>query len=202
MKKLFSLVTIAASVALVSCSGGSNTKKVLIMSSGKLTVDAQNMANIKQEPGTQHNEQYVTFNTGDKVVLNVETPSGKQSFSVDAPGLYVLNLKTDTLVGGYKNFGSGPGETKITQAQLQDKVDSLQQLLSGQGVTEAKKNFFIVPGKLQKVSANTDAQIFGPFNQLPGSFSSDNDKAPEVYKFYTAPDAREVLDRTVKMLKQ
>lgn len=204
MKKLFSFATIVATVFLASCSGGGNTnaKKVLIMSSGKLDIDPKNQANIKLEPGTQHNEAYVTFNTGDKVVLNVETSSGKTSYDIDAAGLYLLNLKTDTLVGGYKNFGSGPGETKITQAQLQDKVDSLQQLLAGQGITEAKKNFFITPNKLQKITANTDAQIFGPFNQLPSSFSSVNDKAPEVYKFYTVPDARETLNKTINMLKQ
>ncbi len=201
MKKIFSVAAIVALAFLVSCSGN-NTKKVLIMSSGKLNIDPKNQSNIKQEPGTQHNEAFVTFNTKDKVLLNVETPTGKKTFDIEAPGFYLLNLKVDTLVGGFKNFGVGPGETKITQEQLHEMIDSLNQLIVGQGVSEAKRNFFIVPDKLQKLSDNINSQVFGPYNQMPSSFSTTDDKVPEVYKFYTVPDAREIITSKVELLKQ
>jgi hypothetical protein len=45
-----------------------------------------------------------------------------------------------------------------------------------------------------KVSANKKAKVFGPFTKIPGSLDADeNGKAPEVFKFYTTTEMRELI---------
>jgi hypothetical protein len=161
MKNIKSWAAIAALAVLAACSGGPS-KKVLVMASGKLATDANNKGLIKLNPGTQHNETTLQFKADEKVVT-VESPTGKKEYALPEDGLYILNLKTDTLIGSYQSFGEGMGETRITQEKFQERIDSLQQLLLGQNVSDAKRNYFILPGDIKKVTANTDAQVFGPY---------------------------------------
>jgi len=92
------------------------------MASGKIKVEGES---ISYEPGTQHNEATITI-TGDKLVVNTGTAS--KEYPVATAGTWLLNLQKDTLIGGYQSFGeAATREGKITQDQLQQRMDSLQQ---------------------------------------------------------------------------
>lgn len=187
----------AAMVMLAACSY-QPTKKVVVMASGKLSVNGEN---ISLEPGTQHNEQTLTL-SGDKLV--VSSGADKKEYAIKETGTWLLNLQSDTLIGGYQAFGDAASrEAKISQEQLQERMDSLQQLMVGQNQSEAKKNFFLAPRDLKKISAADNAIIVGPFKGMPASLQPDKDgKYPEVFKFVSNKDARETLERLEKLLKQ
>ena len=87
--KLYNILYLAVAVSFAACSGES--KKVVVMASGKI---AQNGDNITLTPGTTHNE--VTFDaSSDKIT--VTSPAGNKEFDLKESGLYLLNLKKDTL---------------------------------------------------------------------------------------------------------
>jgi hypothetical protein len=50
-----------------------------------------------------------------------------------------------------------------------------------------------------RITAETKAKIFGPFTSIPGSF--DAGSVPEIYKFYTVPEEREIIDKLQKDMK-
>jgi len=77
------------------------------------------------------------------------------------------------------------------------QLDSLNQLIRGANVSPAAKNFFIVPGKMEKISTFTNARIFGPFVPVPSAF--DAGSVPEVYKFYTVSEERETINKLTEM---
>ncbi|KIC94773.1 hypothetical protein [Flavihumibacter solisilvae] len=195
MKKI--LIAAAAVAAFAACSTPPQ-KKVVVMSSGKMVVTGDA---IKLEPGTQHNEETITVN-GDKITVN--SPSGAKEYPVTEPGSWLLNLKNDTLIGSYQSFGeAGSREGRISQEQMQERMDSLSQLMTGSNVSAAKRNYFLAPGDFKKITSAENAIIVGPFKGMPASLEPDkNGQVPEVYKFITNKDARETLSRIEKMLKE
>ncbi len=180
--------TLLASL-IISCGGKS--KKILIMASGKITVEGNT---IKVEPGTRHNEELMTVQ-GDRISVN--NGSSTTEHSVTEPGLYLLNIKNDTLVGSYKRVGTENTVTKVTQEELQQNIDSLQQLMTGANVNATNRNFCIAPGKLIMITANTNAQIIGPYLKMPASF--EGGKEYEIYKFSTNKEIMEVVDKLKKL---
>ncbi len=185
---------------LASCSSGGG-KKVFVMSSGKLTVDANDQKNITIEPGTTHNEQEITLTGSGKETLTVKVGAESKTFDVDQPGHYVLNFKSDTLVGGLVNYGSGGKTTNLTGEDVDRMIDSTQQLLQGKN-TDDKKSFFVIPGTLKKVSDNAEARIIGPYKGIPGTIDVDaSGKTPEMFKFFTNKQKREALDDLIKQRK-
>jgi hypothetical protein len=190
MKKIFAASCLLSTLFFYSCSGGG--KKVVIMASGKIEVSG-NTINLK--PGTTHNE---TSFGPDGNNITVVSPAGNSDFSVSEDGLYLLNLKKDTLVGSFQRVGTDNSQQVISQDDLFQRVDSLTKLMSGQNVSEAAKNYNVPPMKITKVSSNTDAQIIGPFRKIPGSF--DPSKEHEVYKFYTNKEIVEIIANVKKML--
>ncbi len=166
------------------------------MSKGKATVDKA-AKTITVESGSSHEEQTVDLTDDGNLTLQVTTSNGKNSVDIPSNGYYVLNAKTDTIIGTYQNYGAPATEGKtITQENLKHSIDSLQQLLGGN--TTAGKSFYILPGKAVKITDNLDATMVGPFNSLT-TLEQTGDKAPEVYKFYTSKDVRETMDRLQKM---
>jgi hypothetical protein len=182
-------VVILSAGLLASCSGGQ--KKVKIVASGKVTVTDNT---IRVDPGFTHNEQEATFN-GDKVTLTVTSTKGdNKTFDLTENGSYLLNLQTDTLIGGVVNYGSSGMPGSITSDQLDHIIDSTQQLMEGKNASEANKTFFLTPFTIKKISAQDNARIIGSFNGIP--YSNDPDasgKTPEVYKFFTNKQKRETL---------
>ena len=191
------LIGLSAVVSLAACSSNPG-KKVVVMASGKIKVERET---ISLEPGNQHNEATIII-TGDKLVVNSGGVS--KDYPVTTAGTWLLNLQNDTLIGSFQSFGeASTREGKITQDQLQQRMDSLQQLMVGANVSAAKKNFFLAPKDLKQVSSTENAIIVGPFKGMPASLQPDKDgNIPEVYKFVTNKDARETLDRLGKLLKQ
>lgn len=189
MKSILSLLTIA--LLLVSCSGGGG-KKVLVMASGKVQINGNT---VTLDPGTTHNE--VTLEpTGDSIT--VVAPAGNTSFAVAEPGYYLLNLKKDTIVGSYQRVGTDNSQVVVSEGDVFNSVDSLKQLMAGQNASEANRNYNIPPMQMEKITANTQAEIIGPFRRLPGSFEAGREH--EIYKFSTNKEIRETVDRLQKML--
>lgn len=170
---------------LTGCSG--EPKKVLIMASGKIQV---NENTITLEPGTTHNEEELMVN-GDKIT--VKAPSGDMDIEVKEGGLYLLNLKKDTLVGSYQRVGTSTEQIKISREDLKHRLDSMVMLMQGQNVTKGNRNYWIAPMKMEKITGNTQAQIVGPFQNLPRSY--DPDKEHEIYKFHTNKEVVEIIEK-------
>ncbi len=185
------LLMLAGFYFFTGCTAGEE-KKVLVMASGKVNI---NDHVITLEPGTTHTENEIAV-TKDK--LTVTTPSGSSDFPVPDAGLYILNIKNDTLVGSYQRIGTENSQTTITQENLRTRLDSLNQLLVGTNANSANRNYFIPPNQIAKVTANTGAQIIGPYKTVPGSF--EGGKEHEIYKFYTNKEMHEIVDKLSKMV--
>jgi hypothetical protein len=190
-----------AVIFFAACSSGGAGKKVKVMSSGKIQVDEATKT-ITLTPGTQHNEADVMLTDKDKAIT-VKSPEGDQSYEIADNGVYLLNLKTDTLIGNMVNFGNGGQPTSLSTEQLDHIIDSTQQLINGQNASDANKTYFIVPKTIKKLTTNLNAQVINPYNNIPGSVSVDKDgKAPEIYKFFTAKQKRESLNELIERMKK
>ena len=192
MKKYIVLFVSVISFSFYSCGGGG--KKVVVMASGTIKADGNT---ITLQPGTTHNEQTISPG-GDKITVNA--PSGNKEFDVKDPGLYLLNLKKDTLAGSYQKTGTDNSQIVITQENLWERVDSLTLLLKGQGVSEAKRNYSIPPMTIAKITGNAEAQIIGPYRKIPGSF--DPSKEHEVYKFFTNKEISDIIEKVKKNMSK
>src|SRR5688572_25882811 len=97
--KILKLAIVVLVISLfTACSGGGGSaKKVLVMATGKLTVNETDPKNIQIEPGTRHNEQEIGFDGSDKVTITVKSPQGDKTYDLEGTGHYILNLKGDTL---------------------------------------------------------------------------------------------------------
>jgi hypothetical protein len=190
MKNILFVFSLALITFLSSCSGGD--KKVMIMASGKIQVSGNT---VTLTPGSTHNEAFLVPE-GDSI--SVVSPSGNMNFPVKEEGLYLLNLKKDTLAGSYQRTGTDNSQISITQESLFARVDSLTKLMSGQNVSEAARNYNLPPFNIGKITKNTGAQVVGPYRKIPGSFQPGQEH--EVYKFYTNKEIREIVDNVKKMM--
>ncbi|HTR31158.1 MAG TPA: hypothetical protein VMH27_17925 [Puia sp.] len=181
------IVLLAVLLALSACKG--HEKKILVYGSNDINVDDAKK-HVTVAEGTTHHEKELDYTTGDPVTLDVQSPQGKLSVTAVDDGLYILNLKTDTVIGSFKHVGA-TARTTMSQDELKRDIDSLQKLVLDQNVTAANRNYFIAPGKLVKISSNPDGKVFGPFVSIPGSF--DAGSVPELYKFYDISEVREIL---------
>jgi hypothetical protein len=196
MKKLSIMtLSLAALLSLSACKG--HHKKVIVYAGSDIQVD-NTKTNITVGEGGPLHQQDLDFSGSDPVTLNVQTPTGKVSVEAPEDGLYVLNLKGDTIVGSYQHTGTEAGESRITQEMLKQKYDSVQKLVRGENVSEANRNFFILPNHIQKVSANAGSKVFGPYTTIPSAF--DAGQAPEIYKFYSIKELHDVLAKMQVMM--
>lgn len=195
MRKYPFLLLILA--GLSACKG--HEKKVLVYASDKIGVDnTQRHITIANGDGTTHHEQELDFNTGDPVTLDIESPQGKYSVTIPDDGLYIANLKTDTVVGSRQHVGAEGGENHvISQDDLKKRLDSLDKLITDQNVSEANQNYFIAPHQAVRITTETKAKVFGPFTTIPGSF--DAGSVPAIYKFYSMSEMREFIAHLQKM---
>jgi hypothetical protein len=196
MKK--TLLGLLPLVMLAACGGPG--KKVLVMVKGTLTVTENN---ITVKEGTGYSEMEMPLKSGEKTTLNVKTSTGTTSIDVPAePGYYILSLRADTVVGSYQNLGATANTAVISQESLKAKIDSLQQLTAGTNVSAAKRNYLVAPNQIVKVSANSNARIYGPFRKVPDVIEPATDgKELEIYKFSTNNEVRETIEKLTKMTK-
>jgi hypothetical protein len=196
MQRLSGFLLLAVVFGFTSCK--SHDKKVLLYASGNIQTD-NSKTNITVADGTTHHEQELDFPGSGPVTLNVQSPQGKFTLNATEDGLYIANLKTDTVIGSYQHVGSGDAEARMSQDAAKQKLDSLQKLLLGQNVSDANRNYFILPGKIVRISTEIRAKVFGPYTSIPGSF--DAGSVPEVYKFYSIKEIREIVDNLSKITK-
>lgn len=189
MNKIFYFF--AAALFLTACS--SNTKKIIVFSHDHPTIDKDGKSfSCKDTLG--HNEQTVVYEDATALDIKISSKAGDGTISIPTNGYYIANLKhNDTIIGSYQSY-SAPGEESklITQVELKAKIDSLHLLMEGKNVSAANRNFFITPNTCAKITDNTDAVIVLPYNQLP-AIETQNGKMPEIYKFYTTKELREII---------
>ncbi len=140
MKKLFLIATCFIMLGFVACSGGASKaeKKVVVMASGKFTVTDKT---IEIDPSLTHNEQEVVF-TDDKLTLTVKSTAGtSKTFDLTENGTYLLNLQTDTLIGGIVNYGSVGMPGSISAEEMDHIIDSTQKLMKGENTNDTKGPF-------------------------------------------------------------
>lgn len=179
---------------VIACGDKGPSKKVLVMGRGELTSTENN---VTMSAGSGHVETTVDIKEEAEAALNVKTPDGSSTINVPADkGFYILNLKTDTLVGSRQNIGQDLSGRTMTQEELKLKIDSLVQLVSGANVSAQNANYFILPGQIQKISGETTALVYGPFTRIPGAIETDAEgKLPEIFKFYTNTEMRELIEK-------
>jgi hypothetical protein len=190
------ILAVCSILTLMACNSPV-TKKVVIMGRGQINATGND---ITMKDGTGYVEETVEIKEDKPVTWNVTTPSGKTSVNIPGEqGLYILNLKTDTIVGSEQNMGQDLAGRTMTQEELKIKIDSLVKLTTGANVSPSGRSYFIVPNQLVKVSSNVDAKVFGPFNKMPGSIEADkNGKAPQIFNFYTNAEMRDLISRLKK----
>ncbi len=193
MKQFRPVAAILLLSILAACSGGGG-KKVLIMASGKVSV-SEDQKTVTLDPGTTHNEKEISLPGSEKETLTVKSPDGSKTFDLNEGGHYLLNLKTDTLIGGIVRYGSAGMASNLSNDQVDHIIDSTEKLIAGQNASDASQTYFIVPMTIKKITASEDAKIIGPYNGIPASIDVDkNGKGPEMYKFFTNKQKRESLD--------
>lgn len=194
MKKMPFLV-FSTLLFLSACS--SHQKKVLLYADSKIQVD-ESQKNITVDDGTTQVEQELNFNSGYPIVLNISGPNGKYTLEVKEDGLFLANLKKDTVVGSMQHTGESR-HTRITQEELQKQLDSLNKLIKGENISATAKNYFIPPGHVVKISNFSNAKIFGPYQPVPSAF--DASSVPEIYKFYSLSEEKEIIAKLTEMSK-
>lgn len=183
---------------LASCSSNEVQKKILVMGRGDIVVTEKK---VKMTKGSGYAEKEIDIRDKEATTLSVETEKGKQDIAVPAEGgYYILNLKPDSIAGSVQLMGKDITNTKVmTQEELRIKIDSLINLAAGKNVN-FKTNFIVLPNQLLKISPNKNAKVFGPFRKIPAELEVSNDnKEPEIYKFYTNVEIRELIGKLKKL---
>ena len=88
----------------------------------------------------------------------------------------------------------------MSQEQLLHNIDSLNQMIQGINISAANQTFFILPNTAAKITANTEATIVGPYHRMT-SIAKEGDKEPQVYRFYSITEVREMVDKLMKLTK-
>ena len=194
MKKLLLVPTCFIVLAFVACSGnktGNSEKKVVVMASGKFTVTDKT---IEVAPSLSHNEQEVVF-TDEKLTLTVKSTAGNsKTFDLTENGTYLLNLQTDTLIGGIVNYGSVGMPGSISAEEMDHIIDSTQKLMKGENTNDTKGPFYVLPFNIKKISAKGNTKVVGSFKGIPYKNEEDaNGNLPDVIKFFSVKQKRETL---------
>ena len=180
-----------ALVLFSSCSGG--LKRIYVMSKGPAQYD-EAAKTISAKDGNGHDEKILNISSAE-VALKLNGPTGEASINLKENGLYILNIKNDTIIGSLQNYVSTKQQKDMmSQDELKVKIESLQQLVAAKNVGTANHNFFILPNQAVKITDNLDAIIVGPFHQMTTAEKVDG-KAPEVYRFYSIREIRETITK-------
>jgi hypothetical protein len=186
MKQL--LASLSLIVILASCSA--EYKKVYVLSHGEPKIDTDNRK--ISASGSGHLEQEVIFHDDAKVDLEISSQAGNKTVSLEENGIYILNIKKDTIIGSWVNYTAPKKEReKLSIEDMEANIDSLQQIIDGK-VSAEKKTFFILPNHAVRITPNQKAQIITPFHQMT-SLEVNKGETPEVYRFYMISEARATL---------
>lgn len=192
------IITLIVSAAITACDSTAN-KKVLIMARGTIATAGDD---ITIKDGSGYTEETVDVSEDKPVSWSITTPAGKTPVSIPGEkGFYILNLKTDTIVGSKQIMGTDISSNRvISQEELKKKIDSLTKLTTGANISPGGHTYIILPNQIKKITENMDARVYGPFSKIPGTLEADkNGKAPEIYKFYTNEEMRQLISNLKKM---
>jgi hypothetical protein len=182
-------VVLSAFILLSSCAG--NNKRIYVMSKGPAQYD-EAANTISAKDGRGHEEKIINISSAD-VALKLNGPTGEASVNFKENGLYVINIKNDTIIGSKQNYVSPKlQKDMMTQDELKVKIDSLYQLTEAKNINAANHNFFILPNQAVKITDNLEAIIVGPFHQMTTAARVDGVE-PEVYRFYSIREIRETI---------
>ncbi|HEY1018434.1 MAG TPA: hypothetical protein VGE25_05520 [Sediminibacterium sp.] len=178
-----------ALVLFTSC----KSKKMIVMSKGEAEINLE-AKTITAKDGGGHEEKAVTLGSG-KIAFKMNTPAGEATVELQENGLYVVNVKNDTIIGGYQSYSDPKvSQQVITQEKLKQQIDSLQLLSEAKNVRAANRNFFILPNHAVKITDNTEALVVGPYHRMRSAEKVDG-KDPEVYRFYSIKEIREIIGK-------
>lgn len=187
MKKM--IVYFFAFLCLTACSD--EHKTIIVMSKGEANIDL-NAGTIKSKDGSGHVEKLLNIDSK-KVSFKLSTPAGEATVEMLDNGLYVINVKNDTIIGSYQKYTSAKlTQNIITQESLKQKIDSLKLLVEGKNVSIANRNYFILPNQAVKISSNHLSEVVGPYHQMRSAEMVDG-KEPEIYRFYSIKEIRETI---------
>ncbi len=195
MKNIVALACIV--FFLVACD---KEKKIIVMSKGEANINTEEKT-IKSKDGAGHEEKTVVM-SGENLKFNLSTPAGEATVELLENGLYVINVKNDTIIGSYQKYSDPKfAGNVISQESLKLKIDSLQLLAEGKNVTVANRNFYILPNHAVKISDNKQSLVVGPYHQMRSAEKIDG-KDPEVYRFYSIKEIREMIGKLKALTPQ
>ena len=177
------------SILFVACSD--EHKTIVVMSKGNADIDL-NAGTIKSKDGSGHVEKLLNIDSK-KVSFKLSTPAGEATVEMMDNGLYVINVKNDTIIGSYQKYTSATlAQNVITQESLKQKIDSLKLLVEGKNISVANRNYFILPNQAIRISSNHLSEVVGPYHQMRTA-EKVNGKEPEIYRFYSIKEIREMI---------
>ena len=182
-------------LAFVFSACTSHQKKILVYANSNIVLD-ESQKNISVQDGNTQVEKELTFSGSDPVVLNIKGPQGNYTLEAKEDGYFIANLKKDTIAGSLQHIGTS-SHTRITQDELKVQLDSLNKLIRGANISAEAKNYFILPGKIDKISNQTSVKVFGPFTSIPTDF--DAASVQEIYKFYNLSEVEKIITRLTDM---
>jgi hypothetical protein len=191
------LVALLMLILFTACGGTS--KRIVVMSKGAAIFN-ESAKTITAKDGTGHEQQTISFS--DAVVdLKLIAPAGEAPISLKENGLYILNVKNDTIVGSYQKYTTQTdAHNLVTQADLKHKIDSLEQLIIGKNISTTNRNFFIVPNQVVKISDNLEATVVSPYHQMLSAEKVEG-KEPEIYRFFSVKEVRETIAKLTALTK-
>lgn len=190
MNKIF-ICLFSLTLLLSACSG--DHKTIVVMSKGGAEIDL-NAGTIQSKNGAGHEEQRLDINSK-KVSFKLNTPAGEAVVDLLENGLYVINVKNDTIIGSYQKYSKADkAQAVISQESLKQKIDSLILLSHGKNVSAENRNYYILPNQAVKISGNNAAELVGPYHQMRSAEMVDG-KEPEVYRFYSIKEIREMITK-------
>ena len=191
---------VACTFFFAACS--SHTKKIIVYANNDADINEETKA-VTQKDTVGHLDKTIQYSTGDKVALSVKTFAGSAiTLEIPDDGYYIANLKAkDTIIGGFQKYSTPEEANRVmSQEQLLHNIDSLNQMIQGINVNAANRTFFILPNTAAKITTNTEATIVGPYHRMT-SIAKEGDKEPEVYRFYSITEVREMVDKLMKLTK-
>lgn len=161
------------------------------MSKGNPDID-QEAGTISGKEGVGHEESILLTGRSD---WKLESPAGKGTVDLKEKGLYVVNVKNDTIIGSFQNYIAAENAGQVvSQETVIKKLDSLRLLVEAKNISAANRNFYILPNTAALITANIEAEIVGPYHKMTSAYAKDG-SAPEVYRFYSIREIRETIGK-------
>ncbi|MFM9019697.1 MAG: hypothetical protein ACKOOA_00080 [Sediminibacterium sp.] len=185
MKPIIACLTLL--VFLSSCSN----KRLVIMSKGAPEINEKSGTIIGKD-GAGHEETSMSTGRED---WKLESPAGKGTVDLKEKGLYVVNVKNDTIIGSFQNYVAAENAGQVvSQETVIKKLDSLRLLVEAKNISAANRNFYILPNSAALITTNIEAEIVGPYHKMTSAYAKDG-AAPEVYRFYSIREIRETIGK-------